>query len=161
MNSSPTNRPGVTLSIYLSHLKHPLALLVGGLCNFLRTFVFFAVMTMLPLMVMEMEAQSFNRQGVEAAQSLLNKQGIEVMTSVGYANNVGYEGINMEPLSTLFRGEGGWGDYNIPSHYSNNNNNNYDNSHIYQPHSRHRLLQEDGDNGATTDGNNRIRALLL
>ena len=122
-------------------------------------------MTMLPLMVMEMEAQSFNRQGVEAAQSLLNKQGIEVMTSVGYANNVGYEGINMEPLSTLFRGEGGWGDYNIPSYYSNSNNNNYDISHVYQPHSdrhHHRLLQEDGDNGAmTTDGNIWIIALSL
>ena len=96
-------------------------------------------------MVMEMEAQSFNTQGLGTAQSF-NTQGLD--KALGYSKTVGYSGIVMESPSSLFGGgDGGWGYRNtLLYNADSNNNNNYNN---YNHHYRSRLLQ-DGDGGMTT-----------
>ena len=104
---------------------------------------------MLPLMIMDMEAQSFNEQGLAlnrqglTTQSQLNGQGLELPSARGYTNTVGYSGIVMESSSSMFGGEGGWGYHTTPSYYIYNNNINSNNNINHQ---RYRLLQGDDDN---------------
>ena len=108
---------------------------------------------MLPLMVMEMEAQSFNTQGqgLDAqgqykgqglgTQSLFNGQGqgLEaqghgLVKGQGLGTVMGYEGIVMEePL------------------WSYRNSNSYDH--------RNRVLQEDGDSGMPSGDDNNLIAI--